>query len=184
MSGHHRSLGGGECPLPAHHHGPRDTYPHTACPPRGSQACRSTCRRWACSDTGHWDGSHPARGHTRPHLQKSTAAPGRVPRALCALTPAPLCHHLPPAFTLHPRTGWGASGMHPVCHAVPGTAWPFRLRYSPPFPSALEPQLRATRSRRPTRTPAGRGGVSQDVLPPVSLLSLQVVTVFLPASPP
>lgn len=59
--------------------GPQVTYPHTAYPPLGSQACKSTCRRWVCSDTGHWCGSHLALGHIHPHLQKSTATPGVVP---------------------------------------------------------------------------------------------------------
>lgn len=66
-----------------------------------------------CSDTGHWCGSHLALGHTRPHLQKSTAALGMVPQALRDPALASLEHHLPlahPFSLLTSQTAWEPLG--------------------------------------------------------------------------
>lgn len=98
--------------------GPQVTYRHTACPPLGSQACRSTCRRWVCSDTAHQHGSHLALGYTHPHLRKNTASTWKGVQAvrswLSLSTSHKPTHSTPPAPTLRGHPGINHTMPRPI----------------------------------------------------------------------
>ena len=111
-----------------------------------------------CSDTGHWCGSHLAPGHTRPRLQKSTAAPDMVPQALVTW-PWPLSSiisHQPIPLHASPAKLLGSPWDELDHVQAPVSRHSLFPLTAIPSPLAFKTQLRSTSSRKPARTPECR----------------------------